>query len=131
MKKLPEGFDTGGRITYGVDTVHLRGGYGEMDWEEERLTRRHYQSATLISSRLADSKLHMPVIDIDIPVRLYPSSTEGHFHLYIDKQMTWRQYRRVLRALVRAGVVERGYYSASWHRRATHLRLPWIKKETD
>lgn len=121
-------FDTHGRITYSVDTVWLRGDYGWPDEAEERLTPAPASRSTLISSRVAGTTEHMPAIDVDVPVRVYPSSTEGHFHLYIDKPMSWRAYRRVLRALVRAGVVEKNYYNVSWNRKATHLRLPWVKK---
>ena len=32
--------------------------------------------------------MHKPVLDIDMPVRVEPSSTPGHFHLYIDRAMS-------------------------------------------
>lgn len=38
----------------------------------------------LISSYLHGSKLHAPILDIDVPVDLVPSTTPGHSHLYID-----------------------------------------------
>lgn len=83
--------------------------------------------ADAISSELADGR-HAPAIDLDVPARLIPSTTEGHAHLYIDVPMSWRQYKRLLRALVAAGVVEPGYYKASRRRGATFLRLPWVRK---
>lgn len=30
---------------------------------------------------------HSPVLDIDFPARLLPSTTEGHFHSYLDGLM--------------------------------------------
>lgn len=88
------------------------------------------EKANLVSSRV-DSEachdehaMHMPVIDIDLPCKLVPSRTEGHFHLYIDKPMTWRQYTRVLEALMEAGVVEPGYYMATLNHGASFVRTP-------
>lgn len=72
---------------------------------------------------------HTVAIDVDWPVRAIPSSTPGHYHLWIDcPPMPWWRYRRLLRALKQAGVIEPGYYSAAVARRATHLRLPWVRK---
>lgn len=79
--------------------------------------------------REVENGWHTVMLDIDMPVRVVPSSTEGHCHLYIDKPMPWWRYRRLLRALKAAGIIEPGYYSASIARRATHLRLPWVQKE--
>jgi len=72
---------------------------------------------------------HTVALDVDWPVRAIPSSTPGHYHLWIDcPPMPWWRYRRLLRALKQAGVIEPGYYSAAVARRATHLRLPWVRK---
>jgi hypothetical protein len=72
---------------------------------------------------------HMPVIDCDYPVYVVPSSTPGHYHLYLNKPISWKHYRRVLRAMSHAGLIEPGYYRASLKRRLTRVRLPWIRKE--
>ena len=79
------------------------------------------ENANLISS-LTENGLHMPALDIDLPAELRPSSTPGHFHLFIDKPITWRQYRRVLRALKRAGLIEDAVYRLSVKRKATFIR---------
>lgn len=75
--------------------------------------------------------LHRPVLDIDFPAKLIPSSTEGHFHLYLDKEMTWEQYEKLLLALVEADILEPGYVSASIARGHTCVRLPGVSKERD
>lgn len=85
--------------------------------------------ADLICSDVVDSSpysktAHKPVIDFDIPVRLVPSGTPGHSHLYIDKGCSWDQFKRVLDALVAAGFVEDGYRSASVERGYTAVRHP-------
>lgn len=72
--------------------------------------------------------MHTVAIDVDHPVRLIESTTLGHYHLLIDVPMPWWKYRRLLKALKVAGIIEPGYYSAAVGRRATFLRMPWVKK---
>lgn len=76
-----------------------------------------------------DTRRHTIALDIDHRVRVIPSSTEGHSHLYIDVPLEWDDYARLLDLLDELGIVESGYVAASTRRRATHLRLPWVKKE--
>ena len=76
-------------------------------------------------------QMHRPMLDLDFPATLIPSTTEGHFHLYLDKPMTWRKYKRLLRALGEAGIIEHGYMQASLERGYSSLRLPWVKKEVE
>lgn len=87
------------------------------------------KDANLITSMVPDSKAHKLVIDIDLPAVLLPSSTPGHFHLFIDKEMDWDVYVQLLRALVAAGIVQSGYLNAAERRMHTAVRLPWIRKE--
>lgn len=65
-------------------------------------------------------------------VTLIGSSTEGHFHLYIDSLLDTGAYMTLLEAMAQAGVVEWGYYEASKVQGRTCLRinpdkheLPW------
>lgn len=88
------------------------------------------------SSELVDAEgnrtgYHTVMLDIDHPVRLVPSTTEGHYHLYIDVPVREAEYFEVLRHLALAGVIETGYYEASLARGGTHLRLPWVRKDLD
>lgn len=71
---------------------------------------------------------HKVLIDIDMPVLAVPSTTPGHYHLYIDKMLTWPQYVRLLEVLGEVGIVEEGYVEASKRRGCTHLRVPWLAK---
>lgn len=113
---------------------------------EDRFFVEDIEAAHVITSRVAgqvpprDSEglvnpdvnenrmLHKLVIDIDMPAVLVPSSTPGHFHLYVDNVMTWGQYVALLRALAAANIVEPGYVKAAERRGFTAVRLPWIKK---
>lgn len=109
----------------------------EHDTIEERYTVVMKDFANVISSRVVGTDepgdgddpahvewKHAPVLDLDFPAVLIPSSTPGHFHLYLDKPMEWSKYETLLHALADAGVIERGYANASIARRATFVRDP-------
>jgi len=87
------------------------------------------EDANLVSSESGTNpSFHRPVLDIDLPCELIPSSTPGKFHLYIDCPMTWVEYEKLLRALERARILESGYVNASIERKATMLRKPGVYK---
>jgi hypothetical protein len=89
------------------------------------------KEAELVCSDNADG-MHLPVIDIDLPVQLVPSATPGHFHLYIDHPISWQHYKAILRAMAEAGIVQWGYYDATLERGYGSLRHPdRLKKEED
>lgn len=73
-------------------------------------------------------RAHRPVLDLDIPAFLVPSSTPGHSHLYIDHEVPDEVFWRLCDALAEAGILQGGYVSASKSRGYTSVRLPWIKK---
>ncbi len=83
--------------------------------------------ANLISSMCADG-FHRPVLDLDIPAKLVPSSTPGNSHLYIDLPITPEKYMALLQALQDAGILQRGYAQAGIRRGATFVRPPNVKK---
>lgn len=72
--------------------------------------------------------MHRPVIDIDLPVKVVPSSTPGHHHLFIDAPMEWATYLNLLDAMAAAGIVEPGYVTATRERGYSTVRLPWVRK---
>lgn len=86
--------------------------------------------AELIASLNANGK-HRPLLDIDFPAAVIPSSTEGHCHLYIDKELEWKDYQKLLNVLADLGIIEHGYRGASLARGYSALRLPWIKKNEE
>jgi len=84
----------------------------------------------LVSSLCADG-LHRPALDIDIPCRVVPSSTEGHCHIYFDTvALSWRHYKNLLVALADAGIIDESYMEASFARGQTLLRPPGVAKGT-
>lgn len=103
-------------------------GYDVEPWQE-----RPIDQANMITSRVDGSsygiRYHRPLLDIDFEAQLLPSSTPGHYHLYLDKQITQSSYFELLRVLARCGIIQQGYADAAIERGATSLRLPWIKKD--
>jgi hypothetical protein len=87
--------------------------------------------AHVISSRYNNGQArHALVIDIDHPSWLVPSTTPGHYHLYVDVPggIPHETYLYLLGALAQAGVIEQGYNSASHERGHSDVRLPWVQK---
>jgi hypothetical protein len=92
-----------------------------------------YTDAQVVSSELnaqygLDNNDHIVALDLDCPAWLVPSSTAGHSHLYIGTPMTWPDYEKLLNVLAEVGLIEKGYRDASVKRKATFLRLPWVRK---
>lgn len=87
--------------------------------------------ANVITSLVKGSSGHKVVLDIDHPVKALSSSTKGHSHLFIDKEISWRDYKRIMKAFVKAGIVEPGFMRASVARGWTAVRVPWVKKVVD
>lgn len=88
--------------------------------------------ANILTSEVAGKPgMHKVALDIDLPAKLLPSSTPGHWHLYIDCDVPWEVYTKLLDTLVEAGVIEVGYARASKLRGYTSVRPPWMPKTED
>lgn len=103
--------------------------------DTDRKVVTEYEEANLVSSRMPfpgnrtrNDQWHMPVIDLDFECHLEPSTTPGHSHLYVNRTVTWRQYKRLLRAMHEVGMIETGFLRLSIHRGATFVRRPGVKK---
>ena len=86
-------------------------------------------NSNIICSDMVDMDgFHMPVIDLDVPVYILPSSTKGNSHLYIDVPVRVDKYMELLQLLADMGIVERGYADVSERKGYSSVRLPWVKK---
>lgn len=84
--------------------------------------------ANVVSSLCEDGQ-HRPVLDIDMPVVLMPSSTPGHHHLYLNTvALTWDKYAALLDVLADCGIIEQGYADASIRRGQTVVRRPGVPR---
>ena len=117
-------------------TLHVANLAGN-DYEEggqDRAITDDPEAANVISSIRRGDKpgtswaRHLPVLDIDIPAILVPSSTPGHSHLYLDVEMPESTFWKLCDALAEVGVLQHGYVIACKSRGYTSVRLPWIKK---
>lgn len=99
-------------------------GYDEL----EKRMPTSYNRANLIGSMTREDNFgpthHMPALDIDLPCQLFESRTRGHFHLYIEKEMTHLDYMKLLTVLAEVGIIEWGYAAVSRARGQTFLRKP-------
>jgi len=86
------------------------------------------EDANLVSSRMENGN-HAPAIDLDFPIHAIPSSTPGHHHLYLEKEMPWKDYHKLLKVMHEVGLIEDGFYNSARHFEQTYLRLPHIKKD--
>lgn len=62
------------------------------------------------------------------PARLVPSSTNGHFHLYLDRYLAWDDYRSFLEELENTGIIEAGFCDMAIERGQSMVRVPQLKK---
>lgn len=82
-----------------------------------------------VVSSLCSNGMHSPVLDIDFAAQLIPSSTPGHFHLYLDGiEIEWEKYRQVLQTLGAAKILGAGYVYHSIQRGFSVVRLPHDRK---
>jgi hypothetical protein len=87
------------------------------------------EEANLISSKMLGRNRHKVILDIDFPAALIPSSTEGHFHLYLDKELSPEDMEKLVTTLWQVGIIADGNYNQWMRSKAQFLRLPWIKKK--
>lgn len=59
------------------------------------------------------SKRYNLLLDLNLPTEVHKSKTPGHHHVIVGANLTWFQYRSVLRALAKAGVIEKKWASAA------------------
>lgn len=86
-------------------------------------------AAQLVGSAVCGSTFrHLPLFDIDYDAELIPSSTPGHFHLYLNKPISWTSYVKVLEAMRDAGLIETGYADNMIRRGEAFLRVPHHRK---
>lgn len=85
----------------------------------------------IVASVCDDLYTHKPVIDLDFPCRLIPSSTPGHFHLYIDEEMSWEACLQMLEGLLNAGLIQQGWYDGAVAAKRMTVRHPDFPKSKE
>lgn len=106
----------------------------------------HPMNANLIGSQGSDGK-HRVAVDIDLDVvdrvgalleqvglagheyMLTPSSTAGHWHLYVGVTFdTWDEYCQLLSQMVIDGIISPEYFAMAKNHGMTRLRRPGVRK---
>lgn len=118
-----------GTLNHKLGKADLSQGYGVDSAEVTSLDEANVLHSLVDATNESGDVLHSPVLDLDVPAFLVPSSTPGHSHLVIDVPMTWDDYDQLLSVLAEVGIIEEGYYRASDRRGYSSIRLPWVKKE--
>lgn len=116
-----------------MHSTYLDASQGHPEWRESSETRSVVESwdgqprANLIVSDLGDGR-HVPMFDIDLPMRVVPSTNPGKGHLYINKPMPWSDIEKLLDVLVDVKIVHRNYRAHSVERGSTTLRPAFVDK---
>lgn len=82
----------------------------------------------LISSKTTTGK-QKPIIDLDFEFEIKPSSTPGHYHLYLNHEISNTRFVVLMAALWFSGVVEMGYAVWSIRRMGNFVRPPGVQKQ--
>lgn len=73
-------------------------------------------------------RLELPPLPFAVEVRAVPSSTPGHFHLYLEREMHWLAYEKVLVALRDAEIIGKDFCDMCIRWRTSFLLKPEYKK---
>jgi hypothetical protein len=96
---------------------------------DESLAEKVNKDANVITSKIRGKKnKHKIILDLDYEAALIPTSTPGHYHLMIDKDLDTLQYAEFIEVCHRVGLIADGNMS-QWNRELTQfLRLPTVRK---
>lgn len=101
--------------------VRTTDGYG---WVEEERWIRQPNGTHITSQHIGHPDLHLPVIDDDLGLfKVFPSVTPGHQHVYIEKPIPWRQYKKLLKLLAKNGLADPEWVKLSLRRGKGFLRV--------
>lgn len=85
-------------------------------------------SASLENASSKAGPIPFPPLELTAPAKLLPSSTPGHYHLYVAKELDWKAYRVLLDKAMFADVISGKYYSMSLKAKMTMLLKPGLTK---
>lgn len=88
------------------------------------LTTEHLTRSLALVNGVFSRLTVTPTLIIDAPIMVFPSTTAGHFHLYVEQEIPWEGYLSLLKAFMKAGIVEKGYFQAAKARKMTMLVKP-------
>lgn len=105
---------------------NLDNDYTKEDKFEKEVSCHPLDANIIISETLTDK--HIVQLDLDVEHLYVPSTTSGHGHLYINVELTWREYESLLKLLATFGIIQKGYVECAIERKHTGLRVPGLDK---
>lgn len=86
------------------------------------------REVNVVSSKIVGKNRHKILLDLDFDAALIPTSTPGHFHLYIDKTLTPTEYEEFLNVCLSIGLIAGGNMNQWNNHQKQYLRLPHVRK---
>lgn len=96
-------------------------------WHHVRAFMRE-QGWVAVSERVNLSSGGRPSLLFNVPVSVIPSSTPGHFHLYIEAPLSWSAYRELLELVRAANIILGSTVPWALERGQTMLLKPGLSK---
>lgn len=101
-----------------------------IDYGVPKTLTEHAEGHLTSSEVQGTTSIHMPVIDMDYSIEAVKTPTDDHHHLYINKPITWRMYKRLLRALLKANLIEKGWFDNAMKEKKSLVFHPsWYQKK--
>ncbi|HVM90407.1 MAG TPA: hypothetical protein VMU11_00735, partial [Verrucomicrobiae bacterium] len=82
------------------------------------------QDAPRILPEPTSDRLELPPLVLSVQAKAHPSSTPGHFHLFLEKEMSWPHYEGLLIALRDAEVIGQDFAAMCLKWRVSFLLKP-------
>jgi hypothetical protein len=77
-----------------------------------------------------DMIIKNPLLEISTYMKIVPSSSKGHFHLYLESAVcTWDQYLELLTVMKEAGWIDEGFVDRSKTYKRSFLLKPGITRD--
>lgn len=99
-------------------------------WDEVGLKKANLITSVVKATKGKPVETHRLMLDLDFDAALVSSSTPGHHHLYLDKELTKEQMDKVVAVLNEVGILQDGVKNGYNRRGALSLRLPWVDKNS-
>ncbi len=100
----------------------------EVEWAEANLISS--QIFQIPTPKWPPDRQHIILLDLDQKaVNIWPSSTEGSFHVAIHHPVEWRDLEAFYGACAKVGLLQDGYVDCALDRKAAFLRRPGFTKE--
>lgn len=112
-----------------VNSTHLNKVFGKP--EEDTLTpERDVTKAQLVTSKMIDRDLHMPVFDMDIPFDKFTliESPSGNTHLFMNVPMSWEDLNILADAFEKVGLIDAKWRKHCEHHKMLRVRMPGVPK---